>query len=169
MKRNWIENLKAKNKFLVFVGATLLMVIVVLITVSAYVYSSILLKETHKKTEQQMSYAVRNIDSDVRALQKLMESIYLGKPLHQYLETDLSGMSYTETNQVVTNIDKYVTSLISPYQYRPELTLYWTPSENSRVYYGESRTVQDSQTVLDEPWYQEAIAFNRHQIGRAHV
>lgn len=31
MKRNWIENLKAKNKFLVFVGATLLMVIVVLI------------------------------------------------------------------------------------------------------------------------------------------
>ncbi len=164
MKRNWIENLKAKNKFLVFVGATLLMVIVVLITVSAYVYSSILLKETHKKTEQQMSYAVRNIDSDVRALQKLMESIYLGKPLHQYLETDLSGMSYTETNQVVTNIDKYVTSLISPYQYRPELTLYWTPSENSRVYYGESRTVQDSQTVLDEPWYQEAIAFNRHQM-----
>ena len=92
MKRNWIENLKAKNKFLVFVGATLLMVIVVLITVSAYVYSSILLKETHKKTEQQMSYAVRNIDSNVQALQKLMESIYLAKTLHQYLETDLSGM-----------------------------------------------------------------------------
>ncbi len=164
MKRNWIENLKAKNKFLVFVGATLLMVIVVLITVSAYVYSSILLKETHKKTEQQMSYAVRNIDSNVQALQKLMESIYLAKTLHQYLETDLSGMSYTETNQVLTNIEKYVASLISPHQYRPELILYWTPSENSLVNYGDSRIVQDSQTVLDDPWYQEAIAFNRHQM-----
>ncbi len=168
------NNLPARHKYVLYGGAMLFSVILLMSIVSLIIFSSTLDRKERESTQMRVAYTVQTVKSELDSYRRVLDIMYIDDRFHKMIldcaqkpelimhEKYLESSRYAYYYDNMRDIKLYLNRLISSCKYRPEIKLYIA---DRLLYYKYSTEVIDSvSSIAGEKWFQEASASDRVQM-----
>jgi len=121
--RRWLHGIKLRNRVLLYSECILFLFIITMGSVFFSLYSSEFTDESAQLYMSKLSAAEENVHSELESYSRILYTAYLDRSLHSMI-TDSAAIHGVSYIQNMSNISSYLETLMSGFEYMPELQLY---------------------------------------------
>ena len=169
------NNLPAQYKYMLYGGAMLFSIILLMSVISLMIFSSALDQKERESMAVRVGHTAQTIENEIETYRRIMDTLYIDDSLHLAIlncskepemvayESVYPQNRYAYYYDNFRDIDQYIARLIGSCEFRPELFLYIA---DELLYYKiPTPYIGITSDVKDEEWYIEASSTERTQMN----